>query len=133
MTDSTGWPDASKPGVPLNPERDGWHWLWADTAEMAKWSATVQMWSFGHDDWHTPWWLGGRLGYAYLGPCHTPAEVAALLARAEKAERKRDRLLRAVNQISTVGLGPDHGSAQWQINAARAIAQEAIKEDKTND
>jgi hypothetical protein len=88
MTDPNGWPDASKPGVPLNPERDGWHWLWADTTEMARWKATVQMWSFGHDDWYTPWWLGGRLGYAYLGPCHTPAEVAALIEAARREERE---------------------------------------------
>ena len=25
MTNNNGWP--GKPGVPLNPERDGWHWL----------------------------------------------------------------------------------------------------------
>jgi hypothetical protein len=75
--------------------------------------------------------------------------MEGLLARAEKAEaerdqfgstadaravcismleRKRDRLLRAMKQISTVGLGPDPGSAHWQINTARAIAREAIKE-----
>jgi hypothetical protein len=25
MTTTNGWPGV--PGVPLNPERDGWHWL----------------------------------------------------------------------------------------------------------
>jgi hypothetical protein len=82
--------------------------------------------------------------------------LAGLLARAEKAEaerdrlraerdqfgstadaravcitmleRKRDRLLSAVNRISLIGLGPDPGSTQWQIDTARAIARAAREE-----
>jgi hypothetical protein len=62
---------------------------------------------------------------------HQSADLMdALLARAENAEAERDRLLRAMSQISMVGLGPDPGSAQWQIDTARAIARAAREETK---
>ncbi len=39
MIDANGWPDPARPGVPLNPERHGWHWLAWDPAwpEPAYW------------------------------------------------------------------------------------------------
>ncbi len=91
-----GWPD--KPGVPMNLERDGWHWFgWGDREMPAYWDATKQEWIQGG------LCCGGSCSaeYAasdtfrprirYLGPCHTPAEVAALVeaARAE-GERLRE-------------------------------------------
>jgi hypothetical protein len=32
MTDNNGWP--GKPGVPMNPERDGWHWVQTSSGEL---------------------------------------------------------------------------------------------------
>ena len=69
----SGWPDPEKPGVPLNPEVDGFHWL-GNAAFV--WAA-----KFGN------WALNG-MGFppeffattAYLGPCLTPAEADALRA-----------------------------------------------------
>ena len=83
-----GWPDASRPGVPMHPERDGWHWLqWvglfpADQAD----APTVRRWE--KDGWwdgsmhrHARYW---QQGWRYLGPCLTPAEVAARDAAARR-------------------------------------------------
>jgi len=79
MTDNNGWP--GKPGVPLNPERDGWHWLktpdglevpydWraAGECERGRWPA---YWvPVDHDDWQVA-------ECTYIGPALTPAEVKA--------------------------------------------------------
>jgi len=91
MSDTTpgGWPDASKPGVPMHPERDGVHWLQITSPEdsvmiAATWEAGL--WSYPSvDQDYAPEELA-RLGDAvrYIGPCHTPAEVAALVAAARR-------------------------------------------------
>jgi hypothetical protein len=72
--DPNGWPDASKPGVPLNPERDGWHWLlWKGGAQPVplRWNTGL---GGGWSSYSTD---GTAARYLYLGPCLTPAEVAA--------------------------------------------------------
>ena len=74
----SGWPDPEKPGVPLNPERDGWHWLTdpdSDAPHPLMWVADLGAWAVG-DVW-TPRMVA-EMGLHYLGPCLTPAEVAAL-------------------------------------------------------
>jgi len=77
MTATNGWP--GKPGVPLNPERDGAHRLgryfviWrADTQDYVNHNGNV---------------LPPEVAYAwpYLGPCLTPDEATALQARADQA------------------------------------------------
>jgi hypothetical protein len=90
MTDPNGWPDASKPGVPLNPERDGAHMLrHKETGETspALWlgGAIVAIWLNG-DGEISPYHAASI--YDYLGPCHTPAEVAALIEAARREERE---------------------------------------------
>jgi len=68
-------------GVPLNPEREGWHWLMNGNHEpyLLNWSADAGRW-------------GGYPGTSpadmvefctYLSPCLTPAEVAAAIREAE--------------------------------------------------
>lgn len=99
MSDPNGWPDASKPGRPLNPERDGWYWLCAAVGIGAPypmlWSADGKAWDTG-DGWVfcTDPALTER--QRYLGSCLTPAEVAALVAaaRREGAEAMRDACAR---------------------------------------
>ena len=70
MTDPNGWPD--KPGVPLNPERDGFH-LWsgpyADAPTVAEWS------SFGF--WRPGLAPEAMAHFTYHGPLYTEVEVAA--------------------------------------------------------
>ncbi len=78
-------------GRPLNPERSGWHWLQQGqhaTPHCRRWLQSVQGWDIGpaQDEHCSPttaaeWWT-------YLGPCHTPADIAA--ARAEGAEAMRE-------------------------------------------
>lgn len=84
-----GWPNADRPGEPLNPERDGWHWTKApSTGELVarKWNATWQ----GRLD---GWWEGqtnastvalSMRGWSYAGPCLTPAEAAKMRKTLEK-------------------------------------------------
>jgi hypothetical protein len=95
MTDTNGWPDAARRGVPLHPERDGWHWvLWSNgSPEPMFWTPhgpekRGQCWLFD-DDWMGPAWVGSQA--RYLGPCHTPVEVAALVAAAQEAMREKMR------------------------------------------
>ncbi len=83
-TDPHGWPDPARPGYPANPERSGWHWLkhpedlrlflFVWNAELAGWSSGALHYSQGLVD----------LGFAYLGPCLTPAEAAEALAQARR-------------------------------------------------
>ena len=91
MADPNGWPDASKPGVPMHPERDGCHWFKHERSGM--W---MVRWIFDRYD-RTGGWrhLAGngvdmaaqvaKHGWRYLGPCLTPAEVAAREAAAFQA------------------------------------------------
>ena len=87
MTENNnGWP--GKPGVPLNPERDGWHWLvcplkhdvfprfWraAGEAQNCRWAAK---WLYSRNDWNPK-------ECTYLGPALTPAEVEARVAQARR-------------------------------------------------
>ena len=76
MTTTNGWP--SKPGKPLNPERDGWHWVKARPEKLralrkkfpALWTADNQHWIRGTypSEYAAENWT-------YLGPCLTPDEV----------------------------------------------------------
>lgn len=96
MTDDpNGWPDPARPGVPLNPERDGWHWVVAAdpgvSTESAPW-----WWCADKQHWLPPVAVSGtlplspsRVQWRYLGPCLTPAEVAA---------READAALRVVRE-----------------------------------
>ena len=94
MTDQNGWPDASKPGVPLNPERDGWHWVVAADPNVSTESAPWR-WASGNQHWLPPVDVSGalplnpsRVQWRYLGRCHTPAEVSALIEAARREERE---------------------------------------------
>lgn len=104
MSDPNGWPDASKPGVPKNPERSCTHRLAFPSGEHDwLWRAGLR-----------PFWVThtGRLvepaelpsfRARYLGSCLTPAEVAALVAaaRREGAEAMRDACARTAVSAPT--------------------------------
>ena len=90
MTETNTWP--GKPGVPLNPEKDGWHWVETEHG-LAPWrwkeNPESIMWEFG-------WEVGdGVISSAYfaaLGPCTyhnpclTPDQATALQARVAELE-----------------------------------------------
>jgi hypothetical protein len=90
MTDTTpgGWPD--KPGVPQNPERDGWHWVMM--REGVPFRPRACFWDASRPGWAVPGSAKLREDagpeWRYLGPCHTPAEVAALVEAVRRDERE---------------------------------------------
>lgn len=86
MTDTNnGWP--GKPGVPMNPERDGWHWLktghgvapwlWRDDPQSLTWGMGWET----NEEVFAPGDIARVPGTTYLGPCLTPDEATALQAR----------------------------------------------------
>jgi hypothetical protein len=126
MTAPTGWPDASKPGVPLNPERAGWHWLaningapsemfclhWTDD----RLDAGDFRWDQGEADVYEE---DAALFWRYLGPCLTPQDVAARVEAAAVA-------MREACEAFAAGYDIDDGSWSWrngQEHAADKIAR----------
>ena len=76
----SGWPDPEKPGVPLNPEQDGWHWV-QTSGGTAPWYWLKDI--DGDFGWETDdgIWSAANIVHSkaiYLGPCLTPAEADAL-------------------------------------------------------
>ena len=86
----TTWPDPARPGVPLNPERDGWHWVRRtenNTPFPLQWTND---WTGSRD---YCWAIMGSgepedvaKNFCYLGPCLTPDGTAALQARIAELE-----------------------------------------------
>ena len=91
MTENT-WPDPARPGVPLHPERDGWHWLkterglapwrWTENPESIMWESG---WEAG-DGVISPAYFAALGPCTYLGPILTPEEAAALQKRVAELE-----------------------------------------------
>jgi len=77
MSENNGWP--GEPGVPLNPERDGWHWLSAMYYGDPIGPPIACFWYAEHQSWprlqDKPGNQPVSRGFCYLGPCLTPAEV----------------------------------------------------------
>lgn len=84
MTAPTNWPNPERPGVPLLPERDGWHWLSNRPDEIpfpAEWSH--EDYSDGHTEWF--WDMGEEQEEAhemrslyYHGPCPFPSAASEI-------------------------------------------------------
>lgn len=116
-------------GRPANPERDGWHWL--HHAEDLRpcptpWDADHAAWCSG--GMHSPRGVVD-LGYCYLGPCLTPAEVAAQRDAAWRAGR--DAAISVVRasgyvdkSIMTVALSMLQPPADLAAATGDAVAQE---------
>jgi hypothetical protein len=84
----SGWPDPDKPGVPLNQDVTGEHYI-ADS--VALWFADLKKWAIiGGSKLQTPELLAGQSWAEYIGPCPTSAEADDL--RAENA-RLREALV----------------------------------------
>jgi hypothetical protein len=92
MTDPNGWPNSSKPGVPLNPEQFGAHRIrWFGDDETWLWHPRRNVWINSVGGFHSALDVGSAYGSTYLGPCHTPAEVEALVDLAIKSGRLAER------------------------------------------
>jgi len=110
-------------GVPLNPERDGWHWL--------KHPEDLRPCPVGWDAMHSAWCGGGmhssrgiiELGYTYLGPLILPADHAAAVEAAAQAER--ERLIGCCRAEMCRVRSMDHGPTD-ALTAALAKAREDV-------
>ena len=79
-----------KPGVPLNPEKDGWHWLRTPDGEIVPYNwrpegecergRWASEWVYDKDDDWPP------EECAYLAPCLTPDQASALQTRVAELE-----------------------------------------------
>ncbi|MFN8994809.1 MAG: hypothetical protein ACK5X3_14275 [Pseudomonadota bacterium] len=90
MTETNGWP--GKPGVPMNAEKDGWHWVKTEHG-LAPWrwkeNPESIMWEFGWEAGEgviSPAYFAALGPCTYLGPCLTPDEATALQARVAELE-----------------------------------------------
>ena len=117
MSDNNGWP--GKPGVPLNPERDGPHWLGDPDSDMAfvvDWSAA--------SGWRSIFTQDSIAAHMrYIAPCLTPAEVDARLADARKdalaeAARRLEELHQNHKYNPQTGKGSEHDTGYY-----RAVAE----------
>jgi hypothetical protein len=103
----TGWPDPNRPGVPLNPEQDGLHYI---TDGVALWDAWRQRWSLlCRARQETAEWLAQQPWAEYRGPCPTPNELAARERAAYKRgwEDREGDFLAGVERTGLVAMGPD--------------------------
>lgn len=93
---TNGWPNPERPGVPINPDRDGWHWLlFRDGARVCCWwNSRAQGWASSDTREYGADYLPEEADQDHIGcePCLLPAEVAALVeaARDEATEKERD-------------------------------------------
>lgn len=81
-------------GLPENPERSGWHWI----ATLPQLPPSPWRWLVddGVGDWFAPgsrWCspLGAVACHTYLGPCLTPADLAARVEAGATAMRERGK------------------------------------------
>ena len=100
MSEDNTWPDPARPGVPLNPERDGWHWLKTGRDGLTPWFWVEDQGNEGCFGWETEDDIYSAENMAfgetsYLGPCLAPAEVDARIAQA-----RRDALEEAAQMAS---------------------------------
>lgn len=89
MTANT-WPAPARPGVPLNPEKDGWHWVQHGNGAIVPRFWRCDHWEgVGHSGITPIEPSEAAIAWTYLGPILTPDEATALQKRCEEAERER--------------------------------------------
>lgn len=89
-------------GRPENPERDGWHWLQYQqhAPEVMWWD--VGMWWDIEDRYRPPEEIAKL--YIYIGPCLTPAEVAAREAAAYRCGVAKPRGVCVEKELSDAAI-----------------------------
>jgi hypothetical protein len=118
MSDNNGWP--GKPGVPLNPERDGEGHVWRvdGVMDIHKWVAKKQWYEDQRGFWVTPDQLIAD-GDEYFGRIVTPAEVEARIATARKdalaeAAKRLEELHRQHKYNPNTGEGSEHDTGYYR-------------------
>lgn len=111
MTDITNWPDPNCPGVPMFPDREGWHVMEGRVAGQT---------ALTH--WNGREWGGGEQvralntspeWYRYVGPVLTPTQINEMLAG--EREKCAQEALHIGESWNCTELSPS--------NTARHIAQ----------
>ena len=113
------WPDPNKPGMPLNPERDGIHWLFNpdnDKPHPVIWVADLGTWAVG-DVW-TPRMVA-EMGLHYQGPVLMPAETDALRAENARLREALNTLLETADKCKIMEIGA--GGMSIEAQAARSV------------
>ena len=139
MTETNTWP--GKPGVPLNPEKDGWHWVETEHG-LAPWrwkeNPESIMWEFG-------WEVGdGVISSAYfaaLGPCTyhnpclTPDQATALQARVAELGAQNEMLRHATDKLRAMltKLNAQHEPLQRAFITAVELLNDAALEGKKDE
>lgn len=123
MSEDNTWPDPARPGVPLNPERDGWHLLVQKNAQLPEvWEWKTNSLGAEYGDQSIGAWLEGEgdvqpedtgKWYRYLGPCLTPAEVDARVK-----EARRDALKKLERHFKEAAAGTPLGHENRQRGAS---------------
>lgn len=83
MTDfPKNWPNPERPGVPLFPERDGWHAIGLTIKQVKWWDAANKYWWDSEKRYYlTLDEVAYRVPeYRYIGPVLTPTQIAEMLA-----------------------------------------------------
>lgn len=99
MTAPTNWPDPARPGVPLFPERDGKHVIDVDPEGTHNelvyyWKAEHQVWvEYDYQDADDALEEYDLIGWVYVGPIITSAQIAEMLAG------ERQRALKAISEL----------------------------------
>ncbi|OUI98768.1 hypothetical protein HK15_13015 [Acetobacter orientalis] len=99
MTTPTNWPNPERPGVPLFPERDGWHVLQVlptalidEPPQLGFWKADDKGWMEDGVVFHPAQMAESPI--LYHGPVLTPTQIAEMLAgergRCAKAIEEQD-------------------------------------------
>jgi hypothetical protein len=95
-----GWPNPDKPGYPVDPETNGWHWL-ANSKDLPcpwLWFANTSEWGHVEGDLMSSEFMANA---KYLGPALTPAEVEDVIqAIGEAAAEAMTAILNAVANVS---------------------------------
>ncbi len=122
----SAWTDPERPGVPLNPERNGWHWLYRRSDGFAApyhWTTATDprngYWLYP-PDWEVMPEDKLIIEQDYLGPCLTPAEVAAQVAAAAAVMREAAALVTKQKRVPFMHI--DAGKYSIGIEIAAAIA-----------
>lgn len=100
MTETT-WLDPARPGVPLNPERNGWHWVkiihLISQPRPRLWRSKIDRWELSDGALISPSEFAER--WRYLGPVLLPNEAAALQKRVAELEGQNDMLRHANDKL----------------------------------
>lgn len=94
------WPDVTRPGVPLNPERDGWHWLLSKEggkAWIAHWTERGRYSCWDHPYTSHTVYPGEMVIFnGYAGPVAPPGTPDALRRAWHSARDAAEAACRAV-------------------------------------